>query len=269
VTAASTLTIVSWNVNSVRLRAPLLPHLVEALAPDVLCLQETKVADEAFPLDAFARLGFVHAALHGAKGQAGVAILARTPLLHVERPTWCGKADGRHVYARLPNGVEVHSLYVPSGGDEPDPAANPKFAHKLRLLAEVATWFAARKAPRNRLVLTGDLNVAPLEADVWSHRELVGVVSHTPVEVEALDRLRRSHDWIDAVRYFVPEEERLFSWWSYRARDWEASDRGRRLDHVWVTPPLRRRLRRAVVLKEARGWDPPSDHVPVAVTLAV
>jgi exodeoxyribonuclease-3 len=247
----------------------LIGALVEALAPDVLCLQETKIVDEEFPLAAFAEHGFVHAALHGAKAYGGVAILARQPLSHVERPQWCGRADGRHVLARLRSGIEINCLYVPAGGDVPDPVANPKFAHKLRLLGEVAAWFAARKSPRNRLVLAGDLNIAPLEADVWSHRALVKEVSHTPVEIDALETLRRSRDWIDAVRHIVGPEERLYSWWSYRARDWEASDRGRRLDHVWVTPPLRPALRAARVLKAARGWDPPSDHAPVAVTLAV
>ncbi|MSP82231.1 MAG: exodeoxyribonuclease III [Alphaproteobacteria bacterium] len=263
------MTIVTWNVNSVRLRVPLIGALIEALAPDVLCLQETKVVDADFPLQAFAEHGFVHAALHGAKAYGGVAILSREPLAHIERPQWCGKADGRHVLARLRSGVEINCLYVPAGGDVPDPIANPKFAHKLRLLGELSAWFAARKAPRNRLVLTGDLNIAPLESDVWSHRALLKEVSHTPVEIDALETLRKTHDWIDAVRYFVPPGEPLYSWWSYRARDWEAANRGRRLDHVWVTPPLRRHLRGATILREARGWSPPSDHAPVAVTLAV
>jgi exodeoxyribonuclease-3 len=260
-------TIVTWNVNSVRLRVPHLAELVETTRPDVIALQETKITDANFPLEAFARLGFSHAALNSGGGRAGVAILSRAPLAHIERPQWCDRADGRHVHARLPGGIEVHSVYVPSGGDEPDPITNPKFAHKLRFLAELATWFVARKRPRDRFVLAGDLNVAPLEADVWSHRELVKVVSHTPIEIEALGRLARSHDWIDAVRYILGEDERLYSWWSYRAADWRASDRGRRLDHVWVTRPLRRLVKRAVILKDARDWDPPSDHVPIAVTL--
>lgn len=263
-----TLTLLTWNVNSVRLRVPLLAPLVDAARPDVIALQETKVADGGFPLATFAELGYGHAALNqGARGHGGVAILSRLPIAHVERPTWCDRADGRHVYATLPDGIEVHSLYVPSGGEESDPAANPRFAHKLRFLADVATWFAARKRPRNRFVLMGDLNVAPIESDVWSHRQLLKVVSHTPVEVKALASLQRAHDWIDAVRYFVPADEWLYSWWSYRAADWAASDKGRRLDHVWVTPPLRRRLRAAAVLKDVRGWEPASDHVPVTVTL--
>jgi exodeoxyribonuclease-3 len=117
-------------------------------------------------------------------------------------------------------------------------------------------------------VLLGDLNIAPLETDVWNHRALLKVVSHTPVEVEALLDLQASHGWIDAVRRFIPPSERLYTWWSYRAQDWAASDRGRRLDHIWITPPLAARLRAARVLRRARGWPQPSDHVPVTVDLA-
>src|SRR5690606_30795589 len=136
----------------------------------------------------------------------------------------------------LPGGIELHNFYVPAGGDVPDPAVNPKFAHKLRFLDEAAAWFAARRNPENRFILLGDLNVAPLETDVWSHKQLLKVVSHTPVEVERMNRWCASHDWVDAVRRFVPPERKLYSWWSYRSPDWAAADKGRRLDHVWVTP---------------------------------
>ena len=88
------------------------------------------------------------------------------------------------------------------------------------------------------MIAVGDLNIAPLETDVWSHKQLLTVVSHTPVEVERLGELQQAGGFVDAVRHFVPPEERLYTWWSYRNRDWAASDRGRRLDHIWVTPPL-------------------------------
>jgi exodeoxyribonuclease-3 len=113
----------------------------------------------------------------------------------------------------------------------------------------------------------GDLNIAPLETDVWSHKQLLDVVSHTPIEVEKMGAWQDSLQWVDAVRRFIPPEERLYSWWSYRASDWSASDRGRRLDHVWATPSLAPRLTGAMVLREARGWAPASDHVPVMVDL--
>ena len=173
----------------------------------------------------------------------------------------------RHVAARLEDGTLIHNFYVPAGGDVPDREANPKFAHKLDFLAEVTAWTAAR-GPAARAVLVGDLNIAPLEHDVWSHRQLLDVVSHTPVETEGLIALQRAGEWHDAVRHFVPEDRKLYTWWSYRAADWRASDRGRRLDHVWVSPDLAGGLRRQAVLKDARGWEKASDHVPVMVELA-
>ena len=89
------------------------------------------------------------------------------------------------------------------------------------------------------------------------------MVSHTPVEVEHLAAVQASHDWTDVVRRFIPPEQKLYSWWSYRARDWSASDRGRRLDHIWATPALSGALAGAEVLRDARGWERPSDHAPV------
>lgn len=262
------LTLTTWNVNSVRLRIGGIRRLVTEIAPDVICLQETKVRDQAFPHEAFADLGYRDRVVDGPSPYNGVAIVARVPLENTGSRDWCEQADGRHVFATLPGGIELHNFYVPAGGDVPDPILNHKFAHKLRFMDELALWFTARKAPLNKLILIGDLNVAPLEADVWSHRRLLNVVSHTPVEVAAMERIRTSHDWVDAVRHFIPAEEKLYSWWSYRAKDWEKSDRGRRLDHVWVTPALVPALMDAKVLKDARGWETPSDHVPVTVTLA-
>ncbi|NNG03912.1 MAG: exodeoxyribonuclease III, partial [Inquilinus sp.] len=158
----------------------------------------------------------------------------------------------------------------PAGGDIPDPERNEKFAHKLQVLDEMTAWWLADRSADRPMVLVGDLNIAPLETDVWSHRQLLDVVSHTPIEVDKLTAMQRSLGWVDAVRTFVPPEQKLFSWGSYRARDWEASDRGRRLDHIWTTPPLAPALRGAGVERAARGWAPkPSDHVPVWVDLDV
>jgi len=201
------------------------------------------------------------------KSYNGVAILSRQPLTDAGERQWCGKSDCRHVHATLANGIEIHCLYVPSGGDVPDPAANDKFAHKLEFLRQQADWWARRQNDGARCVLVGDFNVAPLDTDVWSHKQLLNVVSHTPIEVDHLARLANSHGWIDAVRHFIPASQRLYSWWSYRARDWSKSDRGRRIDHIWVTPALVPSLRAARILRDARGWPRPSDHVPVVVTL--
>ena len=262
--------IATWNVNSVRLRLDLLLRLIEQTAPDVICLQETKAVDDAFPLKPLAERGFRHVCLAGQKSYNGVAILSRLPLAASGSVDWCGRRDCRHVFAELPGGIEVHSVYVPSGGDVPDPAVNDKFAHKLQFLDEMAKWWPARRSGARPMVLAGDLNIAPLENDVWSHGQMVDVISHTPVEVARLDAVRRSLGWVDAARAIVPAECKLYSWWSYRARDWAASDRGRRLDHIWLTPVLAGTLTGCTILREARGWEPkPSDHVPVIADLAV
>ncbi|HEX4261387.1 MAG TPA: exodeoxyribonuclease III [Acetobacteraceae bacterium] len=266
------LRIATWNINSLRLRAPLLRRLVEALDPDVICLQETKVPDALFPDHVPEELGYRHVARRGMKGYNGVAILSRRPMAVDETaPDWCERGDCRHLGVRIntrSGPVELHNFYVPAGGDVADPEANPKFAHKLAFVEEARRWFADRRAAFARGMVVGDLNIAPLEHDVWSHRQLLTVVSHTPVEVAALGAWQAA-GFVDAVRHFVPSSEKLYTWWSYRNQDWRASDRGRRLDHVWVTPDLVPALRGQTVLKEARDWPQSSDHVPVCVSLAV
>ena len=167
-------------------------------------------------------------------------------------------------------GVELHNFYVPAGGDIPDANANPKFAHKLDFLREMTKRFEKRRGGNeDALVLVGDLNVAPLEHDVWSHKQLLDVVSHTPMETGLLAEVQSSLDWIDVTRSFVPHDQKIYSWWSYRARDWEISDRGRRLDHIWVSPALKGRITDHAIVKPARGWEKSSDHVPVTATLAL
>ncbi len=127
--------------------------------------------------------------------------------------------------------------------------------------------FGAQSAKRP-LVLVGDLNIAPFEHDVWSSKQLTKVVSHTPIERERLATLRQTLNWVDVARHFVPATEKLYSWWSYRARDWDSADRGRRLDHIWVTPALEKSLTHFEIIRPARGWERPSDHVPVVVDIA-
>ncbi len=256
-------TLATWNINSVRLRINLVRRFLRKHAPDVLCLQETKSPDEHFPREAFEGLGYGHMMIHGMKGYNGVATLSRMPLTGPRTQSWCAREDCRHVVTELPGGIELHNLYIPAGGDIPDPEANPKFAHKLQFLDEVTAWFAADSPRDKKAILVGDLNIAPLETDVWSHKDLLKVVSHTPIEVEKLGKLREAGGFVDAVRHVIPPEQRLYTWWSYRARDWQASDRGRRLDHIWVTPALVPQLASAEVFKPVRGWVQGSDHVPV------
>lgn len=258
--------IATWNINSVRLRMGLIERLIEAEAPDVICLQETKTMDETFPREAFKAKGFIHQHILGMKSYNGVAILSRLPLTNVGHRNWQDREDCRHVFADLPGGIELHCFYVPAGGDIPDPDANPKFAHKLGFMDEQAAWWQSRTDGAKPKILVGDLNVAPMEHDVWSHKQMLDVVSHTPIEVEKLTTWQQAHGWVDAARHFTPASEKLYSWWSYRAGDWAASNRGRRLDHIWVTPNLVPALKTVTTLREARGWEPkPSDHVPVIV----
>lgn len=260
----------TWNVNSVRAHAGAVERFLGEVRPEILCLQETKVADEAFPLSLFRRLGYRHHLIYGQKGYHGVAIFSTALALEdAQRKVWCGIDEARHVYCRIGDGIELHNFYVPAGGDLPDPKLNPKFRHKLEFMDEVTAWFCRRKRKANRGILVGDLNVAPLETDVWSHKQLLKVVSHTPIEVAHMARWYESHDWVDAVRLHVPPEQRLYSWWSYRARDWRASDKGRRLDHIWVTPALRDKVHGASVYKEARGYAGASDHAPVLAELDI
>jgi len=264
--------ITTWNINSVRLRAPQVVSFLEAESPDILCLQEIKCNNDQFPAKAFARAGYEHMLVHGQTAYHGVAIVSRHPLKEVGREDFCGKGDARHVAAKIA-GLEIHNFYVPAGGDEPDPAINDKFAHKLQFLDEMTAWGAAMSNPsRAKRVLVGDLNVAPDPEDVWSHKQLLKVVSHTPVEVDKLTAVRQAGRWIDVAREYHPSPEKLYSWWSYRARDWRASNRGRRLDHIWVTPGLKKAALHDGpdafrIHDDVRGWEKPSDHAPVSLTL--
>lgn len=266
ITGSMPFTVATWNVNSLRKRLPAVARFTQETAVDVLCLQETKVTNELFPAEALADLGFPYQAIAGQKAYNGVAILSRRPLSGAAIETWCGRDDARHLRATVETTagpLEVHSLYVPAGGDEPDPAANPKFAHKLDFLDALAPYLAARAAAARAAVVCGDLNVAPLATDVWSHARLKNVVTHTPGERRRLTALRETGGWIDALRRFVPEDEKAFTWWSYRAADWRAADRGRRLDHIWAHHSLAPALSHAAIHDETRDWPEPSDHAPV------
>src|SRR5437588_11114138 len=182
------LTVTTWNINSVRLRINSVARLIKAVRPDVLCLQETKCPDDRFPLKRFKRLGYEHMALNGQKGYHGVVVLSRLPFDRFDIQLFCGKSDCRHVSAvfgeraGLRDPITVHNLYVPAGGDVPDPEVNPKFAHKLAFLDEMGARKALRPTASERAILLGDLNVAPLEHDVWSHQQMLRIGSHKPIE---------------------------------------------------------------------------------------
>jgi exodeoxyribonuclease-3 len=169
----------------------------------------------------------------------------------------------RHVSARLENGVTIHNCYVPAGGDLPDRDENVKFAQKLDYLTEMRDFFRWERP--HRAILVGDLNIAPREDDVWDHKALLKIVSHTPVEVDHLDAVMEAGRWQDVTRNDIPEG-RLYSWWSYRSPDWDGADKGRRLDHIWATPDISAAASGSRILRPVRGWQQPSDHVPVFAT---
>ena len=252
--------IASWNINSVRFRIGIVEQFLQEEAPDILCLQETKVIDADFPEAPFRALGYDHIVKHGQRMHHGVAILSRVPLIEDARFDWQDNAEARHVGVRLPNGVRLENVYVPAGGDVPDREVNPKFGQKLDFVARMTDWAGAIDQPT---ILTGDFNIAPLECDVWSHKQLLDVVSHTPIEVEALGRLFAAHDWVDLGRRFIPAPARCYTWWSYRAKDWAASDRGRRLDHMWASRSVADKAVAHRVCEPCRSWVKPSDHVPI------
>jgi len=110
--------------------------------------------------------------------------------------------------------------------------------------------------------MVGDLNIAPREDDVWSHKQLLKVVSHTPIEVEHLTAAQQAGAWEDITRKHIPDGQ-LYSWWSYRARDWDTADKGRRLDHIWATPDVATKAVSSRLRRDVRGWEKPSDHIPV------
>jgi exodeoxyribonuclease-3 len=266
------LTVSTWNINSVRLRIDLVAKFIKAVRPDVLCLQETKCPDDRFPLKRFKRLGYEHVALNGQKGYHGVVVVSRLPFESFKAQDFCDKKDCRHVSAvlgeraGLRDPVTLHNFYVPAGGDVPDPALNPKFAHKLAFLDEMRARSDLHPGASERSILVGDLNVAPLEHDVWSHKQLLRIVSHTPIECEKLVAVQKIGNWVDIMRMLVPEPTKLYTWWSYRSPDWETADKGRRLDHIWVAPALADRVTDLDVRKAMRGGARPSDHVPVTAT---
>jgi len=266
----------TWNINSVRLRIDLVARFLKSARPDLLCLQETKCPDDAFPLKRFKRLGYEYAALNGQKGYHGVAVISRFPFEITDMQIFCGKTDCRHISvmlgerAGLGDPITLHNFYVPAGGDEPDPAINPKFQHKLNFIDEMRAHPGLRPERSQRAILVGDLNVAPLEHDVWNHKQMIKVVSHTPIECEKLNAARGAGQWIDSMRVLKPEPEKLYTWWSYRAVDnWNTSDRGRRLDHVWTSDALADRVSAIEIAKNYRGAVRPSDHVPVTATLEI
>ena len=259
--------IATWNINSVRLRIEQVLKFTNDKNIDLLCLQETKTEDQFFPSNDFLKIGMKYQYFRGEKSYNGVAILSKIKFQEKEHINWCNKGDCRHISVQLGEKIELHNFYVPAGGDEPDIITNPKFAHKIDFLNEMKSHFT--NDTKTKKILVGDLNIAPLEHDVWSHKQLLNVVSHTPIETEILLDIIDSGEWVDVMRAITPHNEKLYSWWSYRNRNWEISNRGRRLDHVWVSKKIFPQVKSGVIYNETRSWERPSDHVPIVIDIDI
>ena len=263
----SSLRIVSWNINSIRLRATKVAAFIQQENPDVICLQEIKCRNEEFPSEVLESVGFHHLHVNGQRGgHHGVAIASKHPIKKIDAPELCRENQSRTIAAII-SGIEIHNIYLPAGGDIPDPQINEKFAHKLDFIENLGN--AYKSVRRKPLVLLGDLNVAPHENDVWSHKQLLKIVSHTPVETEGLRKAISLGNFTDIARLAHPDEQKLYTWWSYRAKDWAASNRGRRLDHIWANPASLKKMDVGsfrIHLKWRGGWKP-SDHAPISVSI--
>ncbi|MDX2050034.1 MAG: exodeoxyribonuclease III [Rickettsiaceae bacterium] len=262
--------VATWNINSVRIRLDIIKKLEMLYNIDVLLLQETKTVNHSFPSEFFARIGFTNQYFEGEKSYNGVAIVSKIPFDDYFSLSFCNK-DKRHVAAMI-QGIEVHNFYWPAGGDIPDVNINPKFQNKLQYIQEFKDWFYSNRNTKQKILLAGDLNIAPHEHDVWSSKALKNEVSHTDIERSMMMDVIKSFGWIDVARHIIGDFEdkrKIYSWWSYRNIDWQKSNRGRRLDHIWVSDTLKLHYSNFKIIKDARDWQMPSDHVPVLIDLAI
>jgi exodeoxyribonuclease-3 len=247
----------------------LLKKLAQLENPDIICVQEVKAKESDFPFADIEALGFPHIALYSQAGYNGVAILSKIPFNSTCEKNWVGKRDARHICVNILDDVEIHNIYIPSGGDIPDPIGNLSFAHKLAFMDDISEYFEKNRdeLAHKKMIICGDFNVAPGEFDVWGHKQMQHTVSHTPIEVERITRLYNSLDFVDVMRKFYPEPQKIYSWWSYRNPRWLSNDKGRRIDHIWCTKALDNQFVAGRFVTEARKWDRPSDHVPVVAEM--
>ena len=255
--------IFTWNVNSIRIRQKQLIQLIAEEKPDVICLQETKSTNNDFPKKNFEGLGY-YVYLNGMPSYNGVAILSKYKAEQISQKDFCGKKDSRHIEIIFKD-IRFHSIYVPAGGDIPDPKKNEKFNHKLNFLDEMKNFFFNKDTN----ILAGDFNIAPYEDDVWSHKQLSNVVSHTEIERKKLVDVLKHCEFIDTTRKFISSPNNLFTWWSYRSPNFLVNNRGRRLDHIWINNPKKMEFKNAKIFNKYRELEKPSDHVPVSFEINV
>lgn len=260
-TPATDLTLVTWNVNSIRSRMAHLQRFCVEWRPDIICLQETKVTDEQFPHEPIAALGY-HLAIHGQNTYNGVAILSPHPITDVTLGfDGTGSEEQKRLIAATVAGVRVINAYVPNGSE----VGSEKFAQKLRFLADLRVYLDQRHTPAEHLSIVGDFNVAPAPEDVYDPVALEGTVCYHPEERAALEKLR-GWGFSDLYRRFETGAGH-YSWWDYRGGSFPR-DAGLRIDHIWASPPLEARSSACFIEKGERAREKASDHAPVIAAFA-
>jgi exodeoxyribonuclease III len=258
--------IVTWNINGVRARQDNLQTWLKESDPDVVCLQELKSIDEGFPREAIESLGY-HVETHGQKGFNGVAILSKTSPDEVIRGLAGDDGDEQSrfieaVFSRDGGVVRVACLYLPNG----NPVDTPKFPYKLSWMERLEAWAADRLALEEPLVIAGDFNVIPEPFDCYDPKVWEGDALFRPESRAAFRRLENL-GFVDAIRA-VTDEAKLYTFWDYQAGAWQKNN-GIRIDHLMLSPEASDLLRAASVEHHVRGWEKPSDHVPVAIDIAI
>ena len=253
--------VASWNVNSLRVRLPHVLKWLEAQKPDLLALQETKLKDEEFPFDTFRDYGYV-ATFSGQSGYNGVAIVSRDEPRDVRFDIGSAHADQKRVVGATFGALRFFSLYVPNGQS----VDSDKYRYKLDWLATLRASLAEELARHPLLLVVGDFNIAPEDRDVHDPVGWRGRVLVSPPERAALATIMEL-GLKDAFRLF-PQQEKLFSWWDYRAGAFRRNQ-GLRIDLMLASPELSQKCLKAGIDKEPRGWERPSDHVPVVAEFAL
>lgn len=253
--------IATYNVNGVNGRLPVLLRWLEASQPDIVCLQELKAPDDAFPEMALAKVGY-EAAWHGQSRWNGVALLSRIGAIHETQRGLPGDPEdvqSRYIEAAI-GGVIVAGLYLPNGNPRP----GPKFDYKLRWFERLASRAQELIDSGLPVVMLGDFNVMPTERDVYKPERWLDDALFAP-EVRAAWFRLVEQGWTDAIRALHPDET-IYTFWKYWRGAFER-DAGLRIDHVLLSPTLAPRLKRAEVDREPRSWEKTSDHAPVIVEL--
>jgi len=255
--------LMSWNVNSLPLRFPHLSKISIAFAPDVICLQETKIDNTRFPFAAFKDMGYHYCeTLPAQKGRGGLAVLSKIQFQPF-RPL-----SSEHLLAlrfqriRL-CGFELINIHIPAGGYVANEIESPSFDKKIKSL-EAAVQIVS-KGRKNRRILLGDINVAPEADDVWDHQRQRISVSHSPLERQLFSALLEQGELIDAMRWLRPLPEKLWTCWAYRVENWQ--NRGGRIDHFLVSRSMKSLLKQVFIAADVRLWERPSDHAPIFLDL--